>query len=106
MTVPQELKNMSCEEFQAMLPELIGSGVDINQHPHIQDCDLCRALLADLEAIADAARQLFPTVEPPDDLWSEIEHKIKKSEQAPEPESDASPHKMAAAPGDDEPLDS
>ena len=78
MTPPQEFKNMSCEEFQALLPELIGTGEDINLHPHIQTCDLCKALLADLEAIADAARQLFPTVEPPDDLWSGIEDRLKE----------------------------
>lgn len=68
---------MSCEEFQAQLPELIGSGEKASEHEHIQSCDLCRALLADLETIAEAARQLFPVVEPPDDLWEQIESKIK-----------------------------
>ena len=68
---------MSCAEFQAQLPELIGSGADVSTHPHLQDCELCRALLADLETIAEAARQLFPVVEPPDDLWKHIELAIK-----------------------------
>jgi hypothetical protein len=68
---------MSCEEFQAQLPELISSGRKAAEHPHIQSCELCRALLADLETIAEAARQLFPTVEPPDKLWEKIESKIK-----------------------------
>ncbi|HEY1766967.1 MAG TPA: hypothetical protein VGG26_04905 [Terracidiphilus sp.] len=68
---------MSCEEFQAQLPELIGSGGKISELEHIQNCDLCRALLADLETIAEAARQLFPVVEPPDNLWEQIESKIK-----------------------------
>ncbi len=27
---------MSCEEFQAQLPELIGSGVDVSAHPHLE----------------------------------------------------------------------
>ena len=58
---------MSCAEFQAQLPELIGSGADARAHPHIQSCELCRALLADLETIAEAARQLFPVEEPSDD---------------------------------------
>ena len=35
-------------------------------------------LLADLETIAEAARQLFPSVEPPDTLWEHIESAIKK----------------------------
>jgi hypothetical protein len=68
---------MSCAEFQAQLPELIGSGVNVTAHPHLHNCDLCRALLADLETIAEAARQLFPIVEPPEDLWKHIELAIK-----------------------------
>jgi hypothetical protein len=71
---------MTCAEFQAQLPELIGSGADASQHPHIQSCELCRALLADLETIAEAARQLLPVEEPPDDLWAQIESKIKGEE--------------------------
>jgi hypothetical protein len=71
---------MSCAEFQAQLPDLIGSGANAASHPHIQGCELCRALLADLETIAEAARQLFPVVDPPDDLWSQIESAIKSEE--------------------------
>jgi hypothetical protein len=76
----EETKIMSCEEFQAKLPELIGTGESIADNPHVQTCDLCRALLADLETIAEAARQLFPIEEPPDELWQIIESKLK-SEQ-------------------------
>jgi hypothetical protein len=68
---------MSCEEFQAQLPELIGSGENIADHEHIRNCQLCKALLADLETIAEAARQLFPVEEPPDKLWDKIETAIK-----------------------------
>jgi hypothetical protein len=68
---------MTCQEFQAQLPELIGSGRDASAHPHIQNCELCRAFLADLQTIADAARQLFSTVDPPDELWERIESAIK-----------------------------
>jgi predicted anti-sigma-YlaC factor YlaD len=70
-------KHLSCAAFQALLPELIGSGEKIANHPHLQNCVLCRALLADLETIAEAARQLFPIVEPPDELWEQIESAIK-----------------------------
>jgi hypothetical protein len=72
-----DLSKMSCAEFQAQLPELIGSGADASAHPHIQSCELCRALLADLETIAEAARQLLPAAEPPDTLWEQIESAIK-----------------------------
>jgi hypothetical protein len=68
---------ISCEEFQAQLPELIGAGGKISEHEHIKTCELCRALMADLETIAEAARQLFPIVEPPDNLWEQIESRIK-----------------------------
>jgi hypothetical protein len=74
----EDASKMSCEAFQAQLPELVGSGENLANHPHLKDCELCRALLADLETIAEAARQLFPIEEPPDALWKEIESKIKK----------------------------
>jgi len=82
---------MSCAEFQAYLPELIGSGVDASTHPHIQNCELCRALLADLETIAEAARQLLPIVDPPEDLWAHIESAIKSEDG----EADLSSTKVA-----------
>jgi hypothetical protein len=75
------LKDLSCAEFQAQLPELIGSGVDASAHPHVQTCELCRAFLADLETIAEAARQLFPDVEPADEVWENIESAIKKEDE-------------------------
>jgi hypothetical protein len=78
-------KAMSCEEFQARLPELIGSGENAAAHPHLKHCELCRALLADLETIAEAARQLFPIEEPPDRLWKLIESAIQKETEGPEP---------------------
>jgi predicted anti-sigma-YlaC factor YlaD len=76
---------MSCADFQAQLPELIGSGANVSAHPHLQNCELCRALLADLETIAEAARQLFPAVEPREDLWKQIESAIQSDEEAPRP---------------------
>jgi hypothetical protein len=76
---------LRCAEFQAQLPELIGSGANASAHPHIQSCELCRALLADLETIAEAARQLFPIVEPPDDLWEHIESAINSEDGNADP---------------------
>jgi len=73
-------QNLSCTEFQSLLPELIGSGQNVSQHPHVRSCDLCRTLLSDLETIAEAARQLLASVEPPDNLWRQIESAIQKEE--------------------------
>ena len=76
----QDIKKMTCEEFQAQMPELIGSGVDASTHPHVLSCELCSALLADLETIAEAARQMFPVVDPPEHLWEQIESAIKQKD--------------------------
>jgi hypothetical protein len=78
----EQPKSLSCAEFQAQLPELIGSGVSAADHPHLKECALCRELLESLETIAQAARQLFPEVEPPDDLWEQIALAIKKDEDS------------------------
>jgi hypothetical protein len=72
--------SLSCAEFQDLLPELINSREDLSLHPHMMSCSLCKALLADLETIAEAARQLFPVEEPPDELWEHIELAIKQEE--------------------------
>lgn len=74
------LNKTECADFQSRLPDMIGAGEDLSQHPHIMSCELCRALLADLETIAEAARQLFPAVEPPDALWENIESAIRGKE--------------------------
>jgi predicted anti-sigma-YlaC factor YlaD len=79
-------KPMSCEEFQDQMAELIGSGADVSNHPHLQTCPLCRALLNDLETIAEAARQLFPIQQPEEDLWQRIESAIKKEDSLAKPE--------------------
>ncbi len=78
---------MNCAEFQAQLPELIGSGANTSDHPHLRSCERCRAFLADLETIAEAARQLFPSVEPSEKLWARIESAIR--DEAPEDTQDS-----------------
>lgn len=77
---------VNCAEFQEQLAELLASGADLSHHPHLQSCQLCSALLADLETIASAARQLFPSVEPPDNLWEQIESAIQQDDEAPVPQ--------------------
>jgi predicted anti-sigma-YlaC factor YlaD len=70
-------KTMSCEIFQSQLSDLVGSGADVHNHPHIQECEICRELYEQLQTIAEAARQLFPDQEPEDKLWERIESAIK-----------------------------
>jgi hypothetical protein len=73
---------MTCEEFQAQLSDLVGSGADVGNHPHIQDCAICRQLYEELQTIADAARQLFAEEQPEDHLWDRIETAIKEEDGA------------------------
>lgn len=72
--------NMSCQEFQSQLAEMIGTGVDVSNHPHLQSCETCRALLNDLQTIADAAKQLLPIEQPDEQLWDRIELAIKQED--------------------------
>jgi hypothetical protein len=82
----QDRKHLSCQEFQAQMADLIGSGEDVSTHPHLQTCANCRALLADLQTIADAAKQLLPIEQPKEDLWDRIELAIKKEEGSVQPD--------------------
>jgi len=72
---------MTCAQFQTQLSELIGSGEALVNHPHLQNCPRCSALLADLMTIAEAARKLLPIVEPPDEVWEHIESALKNEEK-------------------------
>jgi predicted anti-sigma-YlaC factor YlaD len=72
---------MSCVEFQAQMADMIGSGEDLSADPHLMNCEACRALLGDLKTIADAARQLFPVAEPPDQVWENIETAIRREKE-------------------------
>lgn len=79
-------KDLTCQEFQAKLADLIGTGEDVSMHPHLRTCETCRALLADLETIAEAARQLLPIEQPKEDLWDRIEMAIKREEGTTQPD--------------------
>jgi len=84
-------RNMTCEEFTARMAQLVASGEDIFAHPHVKNCKVHRALLEDLEAIARAARQLFPGVDPSDRLWERIKDKIAPKRESGKLVSDPFP---------------
>jgi hypothetical protein len=58
--MPKHARKLSCEEFQHQLSDLINSGADLEDHPHVKACPKCRQIAQELEAIAEAARKLFP----------------------------------------------
>ena len=65
----------ACARFQASMAARIGAGEDLQLDPHLRSCPRCQALVRDLEAIAEAARQLLPA-DPPDKLWDQIQRAI------------------------------
>jgi hypothetical protein len=73
------------------MAELVGSGQNLSLHPHLTTCQRCRTLLCDLETIAEAARKLMALVEPPDELWQNIESAIRQEETSPIPTEPSEP---------------
>lgn len=85
----QEMKHsdsQACHDFQQQLPDLIGAGEPLGEHPHVKTCETCQALIRDLETIAEAARQLLQSEadeEPAEDgLWERIDTAIKAEQGA------------------------
>jgi hypothetical protein len=67
---------MTCEEFQAQLPELMNRN-NIHDHEHLKTCDRCTALIAELETIGEAARKLLEsTYEPSDRILEGLRRSI------------------------------
>jgi hypothetical protein len=55
-------KQLTCEEFQRLMAELVSSGADIEDfydYSHAKKCAICYQLLQELEAIAEAARDMW-----------------------------------------------
>jgi hypothetical protein len=76
-----EVEDRECAEFQELMPERIGAGEDLQGYPHMQTCERCRALVRDLEYIAEAARRLIPIEEEPrEDLWAQIQIAIERGD--------------------------
>jgi len=68
---------MTCEEFQAQMPELLGD--DIREHEHLKTCARCTALLDELEYIAGIASDLLlPVYEPGEAVWQKINASLSK----------------------------
>jgi len=73
---------MTCAEFHELLPSLIDSG-DIDSHPHLAECDNCRALVQDLRYIAEQAKLLLPMHDPSPKVWDNIQDSLSKEGLAP-----------------------
>ncbi|MBK8250618.1 MAG: zf-HC2 domain-containing protein [Gemmatimonadetes bacterium] len=71
--------NLSCEAFEAQLPTWLEGELDVSATAdaelHLAACAACRAVVAELERLADAAAAL-PVLSPSRDLWAGIEARI------------------------------
>jgi len=71
-------ENMSCTEFQRVLPEIIGQGDDVRNHPHLKACHNCSDLVQDLLYIAEQAKLLLPMRDPGPRVWNNIEDSLRQ----------------------------
>jgi hypothetical protein len=70
-------RTLSCEEFQAQMPELMGGS--IHDHEHLKTCVRCEALIGELEYIARIAGDLMqPVYEPGDEVWKRINDSLQQ----------------------------
>ena len=82
MRLPQEPElaaatEQDCAAFQQSMAARIAAGDNFEADAHLKNCPRCKALLEELETIAQAARLLLPVEEEPDDkLWQKIEQAI------------------------------
>lgn len=71
---------LTCEQFDALLPEYLEEALDrathASMHAHMDGCARCSALVRDIETITHDARAL-PDLTPERDLWSGIEARLE-----------------------------
>ena len=80
-TIGQSTTSMTCAEFQAQLPELFESGIDLKEQEHLKTCEQCSALVSDLEYIAQQAKLLLPIHDPSPAVWENIQSSLSSEKQ-------------------------
>ena len=95
---------MTCEEFQEQLPDYFAAGegaipADSPWRRHLETCEICSALVRDLQYIADQASLLLKPVEeePSDDVWKKIQESIDHERDHPDEDHLAQPVQRQAA---------
>ena len=77
---------MNCAEFLEILPEVFDSGRTAEQESHLKSCPVCSDLVAELDLIANEARQLQETAEPSPRVWASIEIALRQEGIIHEPQ--------------------
>ena len=63
---------MKCAEFHKALPEVLDNGATAEEAEHLRSCRECSGLTQDLTLIAEQARRLAASDEPPPRVWQRI----------------------------------
>jgi hypothetical protein len=64
---------MQCREFESVLEQASEQPMPAEATAHLKQCENCRSLTADLEAITAMARELsVPDEEPPARVWTQL----------------------------------
>ena len=71
---------MNCAEFQEVLAEVFEGDRTAEQESHLQSCSVCSSLVAELDLIANEARQLQEVAEPNPRVWASIEIALRQVE--------------------------
>ena len=71
-------EQMTCAEFQRVLPYIIDSGGNTEQRAHLESCPVCGDLVADLKYIAEVAKLLVPMEDPPERVWDRIQRDLER----------------------------
>jgi len=73
-----ERMNMTCAEFQKVLPYIIESGGNAEEEQHLRECQVCSDLVQDLRYIAEQAKLLVPMEDPAPRVWSGIRDGLER----------------------------
>ena len=77
---------MNCADFQEVLPEVFEGDQTAEQESHLQSCSMCSSLVAELDLIANEARQLQEVAEPNPRVWASIEIALRQEGIIHEPQ--------------------
>jgi len=70
--------SMTCEQFERILEQQDGSALPGGALAHVERCDACRALSADLSAIRDLGLELGANLEaPPERVWVSLRNQLE-----------------------------
>jgi hypothetical protein len=67
---------MTCDEFERVLPELVGEHT-LEQEAHLRSCSACADLLADLNVISEQAMLLEALDEPDPRVWESLQYALR-----------------------------